>query len=51
MEEFLLRAVAAQKYKTSTLFSCHISYYSYLERNGVRNKWENLNMGVGVSCM
>lgn len=48
MEEFLLRTVAVQKYKTSTLFFCCISYYSYLERKGVRHSI----MGVGefVAC-
>lgn len=34
IEEFLLRTVAAQKYKTSTLFFCPISYYSYLGKKG-----------------
>lgn len=47
MEEFLLRTVAAQKYKTSTPFFCHISYYSYLEKRGVRYKWGKFSMGVG----
>lgn len=46
MDKFL-RTVAAQKHKTSTLFFCRLSYYSYLERKGVRRKWGKLNLGVG----
>lgn len=46
MDKFL-RTVAAQKHKTSTLLFCCISYYSYLERKGVRRKWGKLNLGVG----
>lgn len=41
MEESLLRTVAAQKYKTSTLLFCRISYYSYLERKGSGASGEN----------
>lgn len=46
MDKFL-RTVAAQKHKTSTLFFCRLSYYSYLERKGVRRKSGKLNLGVG----
>ena len=48
MEEFLLRTVAAQKYKTSTPFFCHISYYSYLEKRGGQVQVGKIQYGGGV---